>query len=424
MLFKNTQVTSVTFTAELGKRFCQVYPYNHNSTCCVSCVAPCSSIMLNCSRPDPPALVEALRPMFNLKSIRPVMNLSTPTNVTIHFVLFGILGVGWKNEFVGWDPQQCGSSWITIPRKLLWVPDVVINEFMQKNSAPFVPYSYLYHDGFVLDEQPVRLVSSCRLNMYTFPFDIQKCSLSFNSYLHRSTFFFFFFLNESTTLPEIYKMMFGSLFISLRRRATLYVVNLLIPSCFLITVDLFSFLLSPKDSGRSFFKMTLILGYTVFLFNMNDLLPVTGDTIPLTNVFLSLCLALMVASLLETILITNLCHSATYSPVPRWVRLVVLQTLGRLVWLHPKLRDLEDTVIQNPLPLLPPTSPLQQKQRSPLWVLKALHLQLTVRDGQNSEEWIQVGFIIDRLLFSLYVLFISVSIFTIIFIWVNSYNTT
>ena len=65
------------------------------------------------------------------------------------------------------------------------------------------------------------------------------------------------------------------------------------------------------------------------------------------DVFLSLCLALMVASLLETILITNLCHSAASSPVPRWVRLVVLQTLGRLVRLQPKLRDLEDTVIQN-----------------------------------------------------------------------------
>lgn len=34
----------------------------------------------------------------------------------------------WRNEFVSWDPEQCGSSQITIPRKLLWVPDVVINE--------------------------------------------------------------------------------------------------------------------------------------------------------------------------------------------------------------------------------------------------------------------------------------------------------
>lgn len=70
---------------------------------------------------------------------------------------------------------------------------------------------------------------------------------------------------------------------SLRRRATLYVVNLFIPSFFLIMLDLFSFLLPPKGAERSFFKVTLILGYTVFMLNTNDLLPVTGDSIPLTS---------------------------------------------------------------------------------------------------------------------------------------------
>ncbi|XP_054480153.1 sodium/hydrogen exchanger 2-like [Anoplopoma fimbria] len=53
--------------------------------------------------------------------------------------------------------------------------------------------------------------------------------------------------------------------------------------CFLITVDLFSFLMPPQDVDRSSFKMTLILGYTVFLLIMNDLLPVTGNTIPLIS---------------------------------------------------------------------------------------------------------------------------------------------
>lgn len=54
-------------------------------------------------------------------------------------------------------------------------------------------------------------------------------------------------------------------------------------------------------------------------------------------------------------------------------------------------------------------------------ILKALHLQVMV--SKRSEEWVQVGVIIDHLLFSLYILFISVSFITIIFIWVNSYNT-
>lgn len=56
-------------------------------------LAPCSPAMLNCSRPDSLALLEALRPVFNLSSIRPVQNLSTTTYVTMDFTLFGILGL-------------------------------------------------------------------------------------------------------------------------------------------------------------------------------------------------------------------------------------------------------------------------------------------------------------------------------------------
>lgn len=73
--------------------------------------------------------------------------------------------------------------------------------------------------------------------------------------------------------------------LSLRRRATLYIVNLFMPSFFLISLDLFSFLLPPKGVERFFYKVTLILGYIVFMLNMNDLLPVTGDAIPLTSQF-------------------------------------------------------------------------------------------------------------------------------------------
>ncbi|XP_042369567.1 5-hydroxytryptamine receptor 3A-like [Plectropomus leopardus] len=445
--------------------------------------------MLNCSRPDPQSLLEALQPVFKLSSIRPVVDMSVPTNISIGFILFGILGVDekaqvlktfiwqeleWRNEFARWDPEQCGSSWITIPRKLLWVPDVVINEFMEKNSAPFVPYTYLFSDGLVLDKQPVKVISSCRLDIYTFPFDIQNCSLSFNPYIHilRDV-----RLDLSSTVEDI--LMYSKevmktmgeweliglsvkiselpswknetyheirFFVSVRRRATLYVVNLLMPSCFLITVDLLSFLLPPKSVDRSLFKMTLILGYTVFLLIMNDLLPITGNTIPLINVFLCLCLSLMVASLLETTLITNLlCGSAHYSPIPPWARVFILHILGRLVGRSPKPRDLEDAVIQNPEAQEMKVSSMvvedseAPEQRGPLdgskavqelkslgKELKVIRLQVKQQlDGsQSSEEWIQVGFIIDRLFFGLYILFISVSFITIIVIWAQSYNAS
>ncbi|XP_034534691.1 5-hydroxytryptamine receptor 3C-like [Notolabrus celidotus] len=443
--------------------------------------ALCSAVDVNCSEPNQPALLKALNPVFNLSAIRPVMNLTTPTYITTSFTMYGILGVDekaqlletyiwlhywWRNEFVTWDPVQCGSDKISLPRSKFWVPDIVINEFMDENTAPSVPYVYLHSDGRVHDALPVKVVSSCNLDIYTFPFDIQNCTMTFNSYLHYAmdieiilgktaenitlnskrvmTTMGEWELLEITTSQKNFKGKNKADYIDeiafhvrVRRRATLYVVNLLIPSCFLITVDLFSFMLPPKSVDRSSFKMTLILGYTVFLLIMNDLLPITGDSIPLINVFFSLCLALMVASLLETILVTNLLNgSADFSPMPRWLRLVVLQFLGCVVCLPLKPKKPKDLDLKSVLPKRtagdgPSDVPGSGAEAQTLQELRSLgkdlqairqQVEKQLVQSRSSEEWIQVGFIIDRLLFGLYILFISVSFVTIIIIWENSYR--
>ncbi|KAM6922083.1 uncharacterized protein FYW49_007721 [Xenentodon cancila] len=432
----------------------------------------CSPVMLNCSQPDVPSLLDALQPVFDLSPIRPIVNMSTQTNVSIYFILFGILGVKWTNEFSTWNPNECGSEWIAVPRKLLWVPDVVINEFMEENSAPFVPYTYLHYSGIIIDEQPIRVVSSCSLNIYLFPFDIQNCTFSFNSYVHLLDAIQLnleepveVILEESkkaiSTMGEwklvgitakkyVITTMDGKLYdelkfsISVRRHSTSYVVNLLVPSAFLIMVDLFSFLLPPQNIDRSLFKMTLVLGYTVFLLSTNDMLPITGNTLPLINVFLSLCLVIMVTSLMETVFVTNLlCGSAHYTPAPCWFRVFVLHVLGRLVRLPPKTRQEEDIVIQNvntqdlkDFSLVVKARGTEQKEPlnedKTLEVLKtlgrdlqAIHRQVEqqLKGSSSSAEWIHIGLVIDRLLFILYVFFISISFITIIIIWVNSYNT-
>eukprot|EP00063_Salmo_salar_P011147 XP_013985982.1 PREDICTED: 5-hydroxytryptamine receptor 3A-like [Salmo salar] len=230
---------------------------------------------------------------------------------------------------------------------------------------------------------------------------------------------------ESNPYDELY------FYIVLRRRATLYVVNLLIPSFFLITVDLFSFLLPPQNVDRSSFKMSLIFGYSVFLLIVNDLLPVTGSTIPLINVFFAICLALMVASLLETILITNLLvASSNFHPVPGWVRVLVLRFMGNLVWLPQKSR--EDKIICNPVAGV---SVVQTGEPGKMWAgagdpalaelrnlgneLQSIRLHMVqhVDGNQISQDWMQVGYILDRLLFGVYCIFITFSFIVILIIW-------
>ncbi|KAK5869790.1 hypothetical protein PBY51_024481 [Eleginops maclovinus] len=343
----------------------------------------------NCTSPSPESLFGALeRNLFPKKLLRPVNSFSSPLNITISITVVAIVGVDeksqslttliwqvleWNIEGLSWDDEECGTSRVSVPREKLWIPDVRIAEFMTEDTSPKTPYVYLNNTGHVFDDKPIGVISSCRLIIYTFPFDIQNCSLTFGSYLHFNS---DIRMVQGTSSEEILEESLNVLetngewkligihvnpdaqlvlsegsyseikyYIVLRRQPILYVVNLLIPSCFLITVDLFSFMLPPHSVDRSSFKMTLILGYTVFLLIMNDLLPTTGETTPLINVFFCLSLALMVASLLETVLITNMQFSSSqYSAVPHWLSVIVLRYLAVVVCLPPKKKSNRITV--------------------------------------------------------------------------------
>ncbi|MEQ2174051.1 hypothetical protein GOODEAATRI_003845, partial [Goodea atripinnis] len=388
----------------------------------------------------------------------------------------------WDIAGLSWDKEQCGTERVSVPREKLWVPDIHISEFMDEDKSPHMPYVYLYNTGRVYDDKPVRVVSSCKLEIYNFPFDIQTCSLTFGSYLHFASEIRMFpgrteeqILNETkgvletngewdlfniTVVPSRLELDSGNYSeiefqLILRRRPTLYVVNLLVPSCFLVTLDLFSFLLPPQGVDRSSFKMTLILGYTVFLLIMNDLLPVTGNTTPLINVFFSISLALMVASLLETVFITNIQFSSSqYSAVPHWLRVLVLRYLAVVVCMPPKKKSNRVTVYLNPTnkdispdstrnkssinitenqgistdlhpvkaptrPAAPPEPALEELRRLSR-DLTAIRLQVDkhFQGSKTAEEWQMIGIVIDRLLFGLYILFILASFVTITGIWI------
>ncbi|XP_037626162.1 5-hydroxytryptamine receptor 3A-like [Sebastes umbrosus] len=450
---------------------------------------------LNCTSPTPESLFGALeKNLFPKNLLRSVKSFSIPINITIGITVGAIIGVDeksqtittfiwqvleWDIEGLSWDEEECGTKRVSVPREQLWVPDVQIAEFMEEDESPKTPFVYLYNTGHVFDNKPIRVVSSCRLVIYTFPFDVQNCSLTFGSYLHYAT---DIRMIAGTTSEEILEKSQNVLdtngeweltsisvvpstleleeesyseikyYIILRRRPLLYVVNLLIPSCFLVTVDLFSFLLPLQSVDRSSFKMTLILGYTVFLLTMNDVLPITGETTPLINVFLFISLALMVASLLETVFITNIQYSSSqHSAVPNWLSVLVLRYLAVVVCLPRKTQSNRKTVFLNPsatepakslsitnisaihlqrvsgdtppekLPPTPPEPALDELRKLSRDLI-AIRLQMDehFQGGKTLQEWQMIGIVIDRLLFGLYIALIVVSFITIICIWIWS----
>ncbi|TKC52878.1 hypothetical protein EI555_003460, partial [Monodon monoceros] len=232
-------------------------------------------------------------------------------------------------------------------------------------------------------------------------------------------------------------------FVAVRRRPSLYVISPLVPRSFLIATDALSFFLPAESENRAPFKMTLLLGYNVFLLmTLNDLLPasgapcismvpptfrgskgsrghggrqVAGEPLPLhlrrewilrkdwiwgkknCSVYFAQCLSLMVVRLLETIFITYLLHLATTQPPPRprWLRSLLLHCTS------PRK-----------------CCPAAPQKRTRAW---ASALPTCLEDEAQKQHsvslWMQFSHMMDTLLFSLYLLFLAPSIVTVIILW-------
>ncbi|KAM9316578.1 5-hydroxytryptamine receptor 3A-like [Gastrophryne carolinensis] len=466
---------------------------------------PLESAELECTEAGPS--YESLQSAFDKKSFRPALNYSRPTSVNISFTIYAVLGVNeksqilttflwlrlfWQHEFLTWIPEKCGAvEKISLPVSEIWTPDIIVYEFIDEDKSQHTPFVYVNHTGRVRYDKMLRVVSSCNLGIFNFPFDVQNCSLTFGSYMHtvrdiklgmavpmeqilQNSLQYLETSGEWELLrieggPDVLK--FGidewdiiTFWVVIRRRPILYVVNLIVPSAFLMLIDILSFFLPPHSTDRSSFKMTLLLGYTVFLLIMNDLLPSTAYGTPLIGIYFSVCLALLVLSLLETVIITYILHRGALErgAVPSWIKHIVLGYLAPMICYrsvsinthnHTSNNHVPPPTTENNAPRQPPPSPCQDKVRNTAHkeflppFLELLHPEAlrpeaerhlavisqnlgVVREMLESkkqlqaqeEEWVHIGNILDSLLYRMYLIFITSYAIILISIWCVWYN--
>uniref|UniRef100_A0A3B4XV04 5-hydroxytryptamine receptor 3A n=1 Tax=Seriola lalandi dorsalis TaxID=1841481 RepID=A0A3B4XV04_SERLL len=398
---------------------------------------------LTCKEGHSGPTYESMQAVFDLQPFRPAVNLSNPTITNISFTLYAVLGVNektqilttflwlrlyWQHEFLVWQPDECdGVTRISLPVRQLWSPDIIVYEFVDDDVSQACPYVYVNHTGHIRWDRMLRLVSACNLEIFSFPFDVQNCTFTFGSYMVSPALTFEEMSGNSKRyleasgewelvdiLGETSILQFGidewdiiTFWVVIKRRPVLYVVNLLIPSSFLMLIDILSFYLPPHSVDRASFKMTLILGYTVFLLIMNDLLPSTANGTPIIGIYFSVCLALMVISLLETVIITNVLHHSTmkYQEVPNWFE-------------GSNSRCNRFLVISPITILLPGIAALPELQQICQYLgdLRA-HLTSLQKESELQGQWCHIGYVLDFLLFRIYLLLISCYALVIISMW-------
>uniref|UniRef100_A0A3Q3KQQ6 5-hydroxytryptamine (serotonin) receptor 3A n=1 Tax=Mastacembelus armatus TaxID=205130 RepID=A0A3Q3KQQ6_9TELE len=190
-----------------------------------------------------------------------------------------------------------------------------------------------------------------------------------------------------------------------------------------MVMDIVGFYLPPDSGERVSFKITLLLGYSVFLIIVSDTLPATAIGTPLIGVYFVVCMALLVISLTETVLIVRLVHKQDLqTPVPHWVKYLVLERAPVLFCIHKKhhlcsrlssqASDLEGRRLSQHdregrllgLGLPPSRDSTPPVMDNILQEVTAIRHFLEKRDRcrEVAKEWLQVGYVLDVLLFRVY----------------------
>ncbi|XP_035997589.1 5-hydroxytryptamine receptor 3A isoform X1 [Fundulus heteroclitus] len=295
------------------------------------------------------------------KLTRPVLDHTHTTVVKTDIILYAILSVvektqtfvpfvwtsvQWKDERISWDPAQfCGITEISVPKDMLWKPDLFIYEMIQKDDSPPNPYMLVAYDGTVFYDEDMRVISTCKMDVHKFPFDTQECSMSIGSAIHcvkeirispfsnssRATQFSreimktqgeweFLKMSVQNSNLSLYDRRWELLTytITIKRRPLLHVINFLLPILFFLILDLASFFIADHRGEKLGFKVTVLLAISVLLLILNDILPSMSNKTPLIATYCIVIFALMLLSLLETILVTYLMEKDTEDELGPW----------------------------------------------------------------------------------------------------------
>ncbi|XP_075043643.1 5-hydroxytryptamine receptor 3A-like [Mixophyes fleayi] len=422
--------------------------------------------------------------LANGSKVRPMKDWRNTSLVYLDFTLYTIVDLdmneqtaisyvwfymSWKDEFANWNPNDfCGIQKLFVPNDYFWKPDLYIYEMIDSgDNAPEVPFYKLQSSGKITNAMPLRIVSSCNLDIFKFPFDNQTCRLSFGSYVYTVADLIMWPKSNSSIVNQNSLNVFASkgdwslqavtvynttyvstgegysqviYSIYLKRSSIVYVINLIIPACFLVFLDIASMFIQAYGE-RLAFKITIVLGFSVLLLILNDMLP-NSDNTPMLGIFCCICMGMMVLSIIGTVSVSYMLdQSTTNASVPLWVRTLVLNHLAYVACFkktafkdepvsiivsgkdsdNEKKIETQQEISNNERHLekeMNANKEVKLLKRLLVEILK-IHqeLMLARKTTEDKSDWTMVAHIVDRLVLILYLITVSLIFVIMICVW-------
>ncbi|KAG7514247.1 neuronal acetylcholine receptor subunit alpha-9-like [Solea senegalensis] len=308
-------------------------------------------------------------------ALRPVEDTNTILNVTLQVTLSQIIDMDernqiltaylwirqvWVDAHLTWDKDDYdGLDTIRIPSSYVWRPDIVLyNNADDRFTGPMDTNVVIQHDGQIMWDSPAITKSSCKVDVSFFPFDAQQCRFTYGSWTYNGNQLDILNAMDSADLADLVEnvewevlgmpakknvIVYGccadpypdvTYILMLKRKASFYVFNLLIPCVMISFLAPLGFYL-PADSGEKVsLGVTVMLALTVFQLLVAEIMP-PSENVPLIGKYYIATMTMITASTALTIFIMNIHHCGPDAkPVPKWAKTVILQYMARMCFVY------------------------------------------------------------------------------------------
>ncbi|XP_041368559.1 neuronal acetylcholine receptor subunit alpha-6-like [Gigantopelta aegis] len=309
--------------------------------------------------------------------LRPVKNASTSVTVELIYHLTHVDGISgrdqmmmtrgwlelsWQDELLSWNASDfSGIDSLTLPINKLWTPDIALLNDVEGNHLLSAKggQARLSSSGRV--EWNIGLVvgTTCVINVFDFPFDLQKCSLKFSQmssgnhevaikpgisrFPPGDNYDEWSFVNESFshTILEINHVEHALVNIEFtyQRKPMSFIISGIIPMVLLSVVNLGSFILPPGSEEKVSVGVSVLLSFYVFVSVINSLLPDVSDRISIFRLYVVIHLTLKVMTTLSSVIILHFYYKPTSKPLPRWLQKLLLAICRKSQAVHPNLQQ-------------------------------------------------------------------------------------
>ncbi|XP_030055590.1 neuronal acetylcholine receptor subunit alpha-10 [Microcaecilia unicolor] len=308
-------------------------------------------------------------------ALRPVEDMDRAMNVTLQITLSQIIDMDernqiliaylwirqvWFDAYLRWNKDDYdGLDTIRIPSSYVWRPDIVLyNSADDQFTGSLETNVVIRYDGQIMWDSPAITKSSCKVDVSFFPFDGQQCRLTFGSWTYNGNQIDILNHLDTGDLTDFVEnvewevlgmpakknvITYGccsepypdiTYTLILKRRASFYIFNLLLPCIMISFLAPLGFYL-PADSGEKVsLGVTVLLALTVFQLLVAESMP-PSENVPLIGKYYIATMTMITASTALTIFILNIHHYGPGAkPVPGWAKKFILQYMSRIFFVY------------------------------------------------------------------------------------------